>query len=200
MLVALVAVSCDDNDPPPGTTSYPPETSTTSPPAAKVDSARELTRLYCLAATNPDQVPSFVRENQDAFADVAQLQQCAAAFRQQVIATVIRSPSRDEIYGHALNVAGSNPELGRLAGKVANDHANGLADLMLLSDHLTALANSVDGMLKGNDGPYHQTFIYQGMKLVYDMGAAELLGPEYLAYVAEVGYQSIYPLVAMACR
>ena len=206
MLLMLFGISCDDgyyyyDERTLDTPRHQPSAFTiTIPSTMYADTAGKLTILYCLAAVNPDQVPDFVRENRAAFADVGQLQQGAAAFRQNVIAVVIRSPSRNEMYASAMSVAGSDPQLGEWAGKVADDQTKALADLMLLSDHLIDLSNAVNEILQGNDGPYHQTLIYQAMKLVYDMGGFELLGSTYLVYVCNVGYQSTYPLVAIACQ
>jgi hypothetical protein len=164
------------------------------------NTAGKLTTLYCMAATNPDQVPDFVRQNRTAFENVEELRRHTANFRQMALQAAMRGPSYDEAYKGAMDVAGSDPDLGALAPKVAQDMTSTLGDLARLSGFLAELAGSVDGILRNDDQAYHGTSLYQLRTLIDRMGGAEILGPEAWLYVFNASYQCIYPLVAVASR
>jgi len=164
------------------------------------NTAGKLTTLYCMAFTNPDQVPEFVRQNRTAFENMEELRRHAANFRQMALQAAMRGLSYNDAYKGAMDVAGSDPDLAALAPKVAEDMTSTLGDLVRLSDFLAELASSIDGILQRDDQAYQGTTVYQVRTLIDWLGGAEFLGPKQLVYLFNVSYECTYPLVAMASR
>ena len=117
VLTLLCMASCDTNydssysyDAPPSR--QPTRFTLTVPESMYSDTAGKLTTLYCMAGVNPDQVPSFVRQNRAAFQNITELRQGAANLRQLALQGAARGPSYSDAYSDAMSVAGSDPTLG----------------------------------------------------------------------------------------
>ncbi len=208
VLSLLCMVSCESeyNDPEPSVTSArtpAPAFRLQVPESMYSNTTGKLTTPYCMSFANPDQVPDFVRQNRTAFGNVAELRQYTARFSQLVSQAALRAPTYQEAYQGAMNVAGSDPDLGAMAPKVAQSITSGFSDLLQLSNCLTELANSVGGLLESDDQAYRGTTVYQLMKLAEQMGLSQSLGPlesQWRVMVFNDSYRMLHPLVAMASR
>ena len=158
------------------------------PPAMYADDASKLATVYCLAAINPDQVPPFVRANPDAFGS-ASLKRLAAVFRERAMQSLLRSPSRDDTYERTMRIAGSDPELQRIAADVSNKQYSSTLDLARVAAYVDELAGTIPAMLRNNDAPYKRTNVYQLIKFVENMGALDMLPVPYRVFTFNVSHE-----------
>ena len=202
VIMGLLSVgSCEYNG-----TDWPtpePERIRTAPPAFRLsipatmfsDNTGKIVTLYCLAGSNYKQVPSFVRENRDAFQGTQQLYRCTEQFANAALQAVVSAPSRRETEEAVYRVAGSNPDLLSHAPKVVDQHQSGLADLIALARYMQQLASVVPSMLQGNDRPYYNLELVQ----IISLGDPYILN-EYKAFIFNCSYPLIYPMVKTACN
>jgi hypothetical protein len=201
VIVGLLSVgSCeydgtDWTTPEPERISAPPAFRLSIPATMFSDNTGKIVTLYCLAGSNCRQVPSFVRENRDAFQDTQQLYNCTERFGSLAMQAMLSSPPPSEIREGVFKVAGSDPTLLSHADKVSSDMSSSLADLVTLSHYMQQLTAAVPSMLQGNDRPYY------GIEMVQIMSIADpYMLNEYRAFMFNCSYPQIYTMVKMACN